>query len=191
MIVPRGEEFLIRYSVEQLTGLYRKENDPKAKIRLLAAIKRKEGENLEEISDGIKRPLTTVGDWLRRMHTKGIHRRYSIKQSGRPKRLTEKEVKELRSILSASPQEQGLPFVMWTTKLVSYFIEQKYGIIYKPRQTRNILRRMRMSPQKPRPSHRRANRKLQEAFKKTSGRLPSLILKTDMRSYFWTRAYSQ
>ena len=186
-----GDDFLFDYSAKQLTGIYAKEKDPKAKVRLLAAIKRKEGGNLIDISKDIKHPLTTVGDWLRRMHTEGLDRRYNIKRSGRPKRLTEEEADELQRILSGSPREQNLPFVIWTTKLVCYFIEQKYGIKYKTRQTRNILHKMSMSLQKPRPSHRKANKLLQESFKKTSEKQPDPSLMTDMRSYFWTRASLQ
>ncbi len=74
-ITPRGESFLPKISIDELNGLYQEENDPIAKIRLLAAILRKEGKTLEEISLTVKHPLTTVGDWLRRLHTEGISRK--------------------------------------------------------------------------------------------------------------------
>ncbi len=41
-ITPRGELFLPKISIDELNSLYQEENDPKAKIRLLAAILRKE-----------------------------------------------------------------------------------------------------------------------------------------------------
>lgn len=190
-IVLKGEEFLPKYTKQELIDLYRKEKDPKAKVRLLAAILRKEGRTLREISDRVKHPLTTVGDWLRRMHLEGISRRYSIKQPGRPRRLTNEQEIKLRSALSGSPQKEGFPFVIWTTKLVRVFIEQRYGVSYNIRQTRNLLYRIGFSCQKPRPAHRRANKKLQEAFKKTSGKEFNHSLMMDMRSYFWTRASSR
>lgn len=189
-IVPKGEGFLPGYTRQELIGLYRKETDPKAKVRLLAAILRKEGMTLREISDRVKHPLTTVGDWLRRMYLKGISRRYSVKQPGRPRRLTDEEIGELGSILSQPPKEQGFPFKFWTTKLAREFIWQRYGASYKIRQVRNLLYRLGMSCQKPRPAHIKANKRLQEEFKKTSGRGFDPSLKMDMRSYFWTRASS-
>ncbi len=67
-ITPRGKSFLPKISIYELNGLYQEENDPIAKIRLLSAILRKEGKTLEEISFTVKHPLTTVGDWLRRLH---------------------------------------------------------------------------------------------------------------------------
>jgi len=189
--VPKGEDFLPKYTKEELLELYRKEENSKAQIRLLAALLRKEGMTLEEISKKVKYPLTTVGDWLRRIYFKGISRRYSIRQPGRPKRLTHEQEIELDSFLSQSPQKAGLPFVLWTTKLVRTFIEQQYGVVYKIRQVRNLLNRLGFSCQKPRPAHRKANKKLQDAFKKNSGKEFKPMLTMDMRSYFWTKASSR
>jgi transposase len=189
--VPKGEDFLLKYSKEELNDLYRKEENPKAQLRLLTALLRKEGMTLEEISRKVKYPLTTVGDWLRRIHNEGIQRRYNIKQTGRPKRITPGQEQELKAILSHSPQKVDLPFVLWTTKLVRLFIEQKYGVSYKIRQTRNLLVHLGFSCQKPRPSHRRANKRLQDEFKKTSSSGSNRMLTMDMRSYFWTKASSR
>jgi len=189
--VPKGEDFLPKYMKEELHDLYRKEENSKAQIRLLAAILRKEGMTLGEISKKVKYPLTTVGDWLRRMHLEGISRRYSIKQSGRPKRLIPEQEIELDLFLSQSPQKAGLPFVIWTTKLVRVFIEQQYGVVYKIRQVRNLLDRLGFSCQKSRPAHRKANKKLQESFKKTSEKEFNPMLTMDMRSYFWMKVSSR
>lgn len=190
-MVPKGEEFLIQFSANQLDKMYREEKNPKAKVRLLAAIKRKEGQKLSDIADSVRHPLTTVGDWLRRMHMKGISRRYNIKQTGKPRRLSDGQIKEIDSIVSKLPSKENLPFAIWTTKLVRQFIEDRYHVKYKLRQTRNILSGIGMSPQKPRPMHRKANKGLQEAFKKTSKKLSGHMWKMDMRSYYWTKASSR
>jgi transposase len=190
-ITPRGESFLSDFSTDKLKDLYQKEREPKAKIRLLAAILRKEGKTLEEISLTVKHPLTTVGDWLRRMHTEGISRKNNKKQSGRPKRLTDKQIEDLKPILFKSPREQGFPFIIWTTKLVVHLIEKLYNVSYKPLQVRRILHRLGLSCQKPRPSHRKANKQLQEDFKKISNNKLSHLLMMDTQSYFWTKASSR
>lgn len=190
-IVGKGEKFLPEHTKEELIDLYRKENDPKAKIRLLAAVYRKENLTFQEISVRVKYPLTTVGDWLHRISLEGISRRYSQKQPGRPKRLTGEQIEELRSILTQSPQEQKIQFKFWTTKLVREFIEQRYGVSYKNRNIRYLLHAFGFSSQKPRRKHLRANEKMQEAFKKTSKTKFVHTLKMDMRSYFWTKASFQ
>jgi transposase len=188
--VPRGDEFLPIYSKDELSRLYHEEKNSKAKMRLLAAILRKEGLTYQEITGRIKYPLMTVADWLCRMHEDGIHRRYSIKQPGRPHKLTEDQLHELESTLVHSPQQKGLPFVFWTTKLVQHYIEKEYQVSYESRQVRNLLYEMGMTCQKPRPQHLKANKKAQEEFKKKfQGELDPL-LKMDSRSSFWTKASS-
>jgi transposase len=186
--IPRGEEFLPLHTKKDLISLYQKENDLKAKVRLLAAIYRKEGLTYQGISERLKYPLMTVADWLRRLHEEGLQRRYSIKQSGRPNKLTDEELSHLESVLLKSPQNEGLPFLFWTTKLVQYYIEQHYNVSYKPRQVRNILHNMGMTCQKPRPEHIKANKKAQKEFKKKLQKELNLSLKMDSRSSFWTKA---
>jgi transposase len=171
--------------------LYHKEEDSKAKVRLLAALLRKEGRTFSEISSFLKYPLTTVRDWLIRLQSGGISRKCNIKQPGRPKRLTDEQIENIKPILSKSPLEQGFPFIIWTTKLVMQLIQMLYNVSYKPDQVRRILHRIGFSCQKPRPSHRKANKNIQEEFKKISSNEFNHSLTMDMRSYFWTKASSQ
>lgn len=186
--VQKGNDFLTSISLDELKKIYKIENNAKAKIRLQACIMRKQGKTLEEISDKVSYPLTTVGDWLRRIHDKGIERRYSIKQSGRPSNLKKNQKEELKGILEESPEKQGLPFRIWTAKLLAYFIEQRYKVAYKIRRVEKLVHELGFNFKKPRQEHRDANKKLQEAFKKTSVEKLSHISKMDGRSYFLMKA---
>ncbi len=125
--VPKGESFLPNFSSKELTELYHKEKDSKAKVRLLAALLRKEGRTFSEISSFLKYPLTTVRDWLIRLQSEGISRKCNIKQPGRPKRLTDEQIENIKPILPKSPLEQGFPFIIWTTKLVIQLIQMLYN----------------------------------------------------------------
>lgn len=177
--------------METLIDLYHREKDAKAKIRLLAAILRKEGKTFDEIGVTVKYPLTTIRDWLSRIHGEGISRKIDIKQTGKPKKLTDDQINQLKPILLKSPQEQGFPFVLWTTKLVIQLIQKLYNISYKPLQVRRILHRLGLSCQKPRPTHKKASKKAQEEFKKTSEKEYNHMQTMDMRSYIWTKASSR
>jgi transposase len=174
-----------------LTYLYHRERDAKAKIRLLAAIFRKEGKTYDEIGLTLKYPLTTIRDWLSLIHIEGISRKTDRKQTGKPKRLTDEQIKKLKPILLKSPEEQDFKFTMWTTKLVIQLIEKLYDVSYKPLQVRRILHRLDLSCQKPRPTHKKASKKAQEDFKKTSEKEYNNMQKMDLRSYFWTKASSR
>jgi len=165
MNIPSGDAFLPEYTREDLLRIYEKEKDPKAKIRLLAAIHRKKGLTFQKIGQIIEYAPTTLRRWLHRMHKEGIHRRYNKKKPGRPKKLTDEQLNQLRSVVMNSPQAVGLLFVMWTTKLVQDYILKTYNVSYSLRQVRNILHYMGFTCVKPRPRHRKASKKAQEEFK--------------------------
>jgi transposase len=189
--VPTGELFLPEHSIKELKILYKKEREPKAKLRLLSAILRKKEYSITDISKHTEVPRMTISDWLRRLHNGGFDNLYDKKQPGRPAKLGKKQLIELERIMEGSPQNQDLPYIIWTTKLVKEFIKEKYDVSYELRQTRNIVRKLGFSSQKPRPMHRKASKKSQEDFKKTSKKISDHMLKMDMRSSFWTKASSQ
>lgn len=189
--VPKGNSFLFHTTTEEIKKLYRNEKNAKAKIRLQACLMRRQEKTLEEISDKVQYPLTTVGDWLRRIYNKGLNRRYSIKQSGRPSWLTKKQKKELKLILDKSPEKQDLPFKIWTSKLLAYFIAERYKVIYKIRRIEKLVHELGFNFKKPRQEHRNANKKLQEEFKKNFERKLGPTWKLDGPSYSLTKASSQ
>ena len=188
--VPRGDIFLPDYELRSLESLYKKEENSKAKVRLQAAILRKKNRTLIEISDVVHYPFTTVGDWLRRLHTGGIERRYSKKQTGRPAWLTKQQKEELKKILDKSPKAQGLPYSIWTTKLFLYFIDQRYNVTYKLRNVEKLVHELGYSIKKARPKHHKANKKAQEDFKKKFKRRFSQDFTTDSRSFVLTKHIS-
>jgi len=181
--VPRGNLFIPDYTLNHLESLYKKEKDSKAKVRLQAAILRKKNKTLTAISDVVHYSFTTVGDWLRRLHTEGIDRRYSKKPTGRPAWLTKQQKKELGRILDKSPKEHGLPYSIWTTKLLLYFIDQKYNVTYKLRNVERMVNELGFSIKKARPQHRKANKKAQEAFKKKFKKKFNQEFTMDSRSF--------
>ena len=72
-IVPKGNDFLPLIDKEEIKKLYKEEKKGLAKIRLQACLFRKEGNTLNYISNKIEYPLTTVGDWLRRIKYSSIY----------------------------------------------------------------------------------------------------------------------
>ena len=64
---PIGGTFLPSHSIPRLERLYRKEKDPRAKLRLLAAMLRKNGRTMGQIADELHTPLGTGHAWLRRL----------------------------------------------------------------------------------------------------------------------------
>ena len=90
--IQKGNKFLLDISKEELKKLYKNEKNAKAKLRLLASMKRKEGMSMDEIANSLQKPKTTIHDWLQRIENRGIKNIYDIKQSGKPPKLTKKQL---------------------------------------------------------------------------------------------------
>lgn len=180
--IKKGNDFLQNISKEELKKLYRNEKKVKAKLRLLAAIQRKEGKTLDDISSYLQKPKTTIHDWLQRIENKGLKNLYDVKQPGKPPRLNKNQLIELEAILNEPPLKQGMPFVLWITNLVQYIILKKFNKKFEVRQIRNIVKKINFTLQIPRQEHRKANKKLQEEFKKNLKQKFNITLNLDSRS---------
>ena len=185
--LPKGHSFLSDYTKEELKNLYKTEKNPKAKVRLLAAVCRKEGKALRDIGDLVEYPFTTVRDWLVRMHKNGLDSRYNGKKSGKPSHLTKNQLQRLDKILNASPEEQGLPFVIWTTKLVQYIILKIFGVKYVLRHVWLLVKKLGYNLKVPRQENRKANKKSQEKFKEELKKKYNITLNLDSRSFVLTK----
>ena len=190
MFVQKGETFLSGTSLTRLEHLYAQEAQAKAKTRLQCAVLRKKGESQPFIADVTSLPVTTVSDILRRFEERGVTARYAVKQQGQPYKLHQCDKIKLKKILSGNPQKQGMPFVVWTTKLVQHVVHKMFKISYTSRHITNIIKSLGFSLQKPRPHHLKANKRLQAQFKKNFGKDFDDLGLLDMRSSFWTRARS-
>lgn len=190
MYVGKGNAFLSTVSLRELESRYHKEKNAKAKIRLQCAVLRKKGNSIPFISEVVGKRASTVSDILRRFEERGLDGCYAIKQKGQPVKITIAERIRLKKVLCKQPLEQGLPFVIWTTKLVTYYIRHKFHKEIVPRQVQRIIKSFSMSIQKPRPEHIKANKRLQAKFKKNFDEGLRGLNKQDMRSPFWTKASS-
>ena len=188
--IQKNNQFLPDISTEKLKKLYTQEKNAKAKLRLLASIQRKEGKTLEEISSFLQKPKTTIHDWLKRIENENLEGCYDIKQKGNRSKLTPQQKEELGKILDESPQSQGIPFKLWTTKLVQYVIYIRHGICYSQSAIWKLTRKLDFSLKVPRQEHLKANKKLQEEFKKKLKQKYNIILNLDSRSSVLTKRTS-
>jgi transposase len=168
--LPKGREFMRMVSTRKLKAAYRGEASKKAEMRLLSAVKRREGRSIDQIASDLEIGRRTVHSWLRRFVERGLQGAHDIKQPGRPKRLRDQQLKSLRKDLIAGPEKFGFSKQLWTTRMVQEHVRRKYKVSYVDRHMRRLLRRMGFSCQKPRPMHYKADKRAQERFKKTSAR---------------------
>ncbi|MBW2974961.1 IS630 family transposase [Candidatus Woesearchaeota archaeon] len=166
----KGKSFLPRVSLERLNSLYSKEHDAKAKLRLLAAIRRKKGESIDDIAWALEKSRRTIHGWLTRFQERGLKAKFDEKRSGRPSYLTHSQLKNLRQDLLKGPPHD--PAGLWLMNDVKQLLKKKYGVIYCRENIFKTLKRLGLSFQKPRPQHYKVDKKEQEKFKKKQSSYP-------------------
>jgi len=160
----KGKSFLPEVSLERLNDIYGKEQDAIAKLRLLAAIRRKKGESIDDVAWALEKPRRTVHGWLTRFQERGLKAKQDEKRSGRPSFLTKSQLKSLRRDLLKGPPHD--PTGLWLLKDIKQHLKKKYGVSYCRENVFKTLKRLGFSFQKPRPQHYKADKKQQEKFKK-------------------------
>jgi len=69
--------------------------------------------------------------------------------SGRPRRLTRRDLTRLRHMLMQGAQAVGLPTDLWTCPRVAWLIQRRFGVRYHPGHVSRLLHGLGFSPQKP------------------------------------------
>ena len=185
--LPKRNQFLPDISLQRVRLLYAGEKNPKAKLRLLAAIHRKQGKSIDEIAYLLSTSRDTVYGWLRRFTTRGIDAKDSIKQSGRPAQLTVKQRVKLVRILEQGPphNRSGL----WTTKELRAMIAKKFKRTYVKQHVWRLLVSLGFSMQRPRKRHyqRPSGEEIVQFKKKLDGKQSTAVRK----DLLWARRMRQ
>lgn len=170
----KGDQFLPQTSLSDLQRFYRKEPHAKAKMRLLAALHRKQGRSLDQIAELLHKPRRTVHCWLQRFQQRGPLAKDAIAQPGRPPKLSLPQRRALLRQLELGPSRQR--HGLWSSRQVRELIHQRYRVSYRPGHVWKILRDLGFSLQRPRPRHRRSASAAEvERFKKKPVAWPEAI----------------
>ncbi len=73
-----------------------------------------------------------------------------LPRPGRTLTLTQEEEREVKSwIFGKDPRQHGFDFGLWTRKIVTDLIENKFGVILSLNSVGRLLHRQGLTPQKP------------------------------------------
>ncbi|MGO8818939.1 MAG: winged helix-turn-helix domain-containing protein [Terriglobia bacterium] len=116
----------------------------------------------------------TLGD-LRRDGYKAIFMGIGLPKgprSGRPRHLSEAQLREVDGVLWQTPRDLGLTGTLWDRKTLSAWIEQRFQVQLRVRQCQRLFRQRGFRLCKPRPLIAHADLERQKTHKKTSGVKP-------------------
>lgn len=158
-------------SMNVLKKADKREKNPKAKIRLLAAKMRKKGKTIEDISKELDIPVMTLTNWFKKIGKEGINGIYDKKQTGRPAKLANNDMKKLSEDLMKGPKACGFSSELWTMKMIREHMKRKFGVEFVNRHTSRIMNKINFTYRKPRIKHyKSADKRSQERFKKRLGK---------------------
>jgi transposase len=108
----------------------------------------------------------SVEYWVHRYEQLGLAGLTEGERSGRPRRLSEKQLQELNRVLRAKPNDAGMRVNLWDGKTLSAWIEKTYQIQLGVRQCQRLFRQLDFRLRKPRPVLAKADPARQKTHKK-------------------------
>lgn|SRR3989338_2321678 len=165
--LPVEEAFLPHVSVTHLKKLAAKEPNAAARVRLLVALHRKQGQRMDAIAVSVSMHRRSVQDILHRFMERGLKAARSAPKSGRKKLLTGVQLKHIKNRLVKTLKASGFERDFWNSKMVAELVRRECGVKYTARHTTRLLSKLGFSYKKPRPTNpRKANLGEIIAFKK-------------------------
>ena len=112
----------------------------------------------------------TVEYWIRSFQKDGLAGLQEGVRSGRPRRLTDEQLKVVGQVLRRPPEEAGLRANLWDGRVLATYLGQEFGVALGVRQCQRLFRTLGFRLRKPRPAVAHADPERQRAHKKSSKR---------------------
>jgi transposase len=120
--------------------LYKNEQDPNARIRLLGIQLLKEGKSPGEIANVLKKNKRTVLNWVRRFKSEGLNGLFDKPGRGRKSKLAKEDEKEFLSALDELKNNKNKDRV--TGEDIRILLKEKFNAEYSLNSVYDLLERL-------------------------------------------------
>lgn len=134
--------------------------------RLHAILMVAQGMSCREVANLLGDSPRTVAYWANRFEAEGLSGLADADRPGRPRRLNEQQLNQIKEALRSNPADFGFAAKLWDGKVLSHFIRERFGVDLGVRQCQRMFRKFGFWLRKPRPLIAKADPEKQEAFKK-------------------------
>lgn len=155
-------------SAEELRKLAAKAQDGRVVRRLLGISLLLEGKSREEAATASGMDRQTLRDWVHRYNAEGVAGLHPRPSPGRPSRLSEAQMAELRTLVVDGPDPEKDGVVRWRCVDLRTAIAERFDVTVHERTVGKLLSRLRLTRLQPRPYHPKKDPEAETAFKKTS-----------------------
>ncbi len=156
------------FDADQLRRFAKRCRNAKQSRRLLAISAIYDGMSRQAASKigGMDRQI--LRDWVLRFNEHGPDGLVDLKAPGGRVKLSEAQLQEFVAIVEAGPDPEKDGVSSWRSQDLVCVIEERFGVSYKERGVRGLLRRLGFVRISGRPQHPDQKPQVIEAFKKTS-----------------------
>lgn len=127
------------------------------------------GVSTAEVARMFSEPLRTVQRWAATLNENGLSGLIDDARPGRPPRLTQDQMENVRQDIEKGPQIFGYVQGLWDGPLLSHHIRIHYDVALGVRQCERIFHNIGYTLQRPRPKTIGSTEEARAAFKKTRG----------------------
>lgn len=105
------------------------------KDRAHVVLLKAKGKKVKDIADVVFRGQTFVKQGIKRYIEGGIEKVKEHQKGGNSRKLTEGQKEELKELLEKEPKKYGFKQNFWSIELLEEFVEKRYKIRYKSKQS--------------------------------------------------------
>ncbi|WP_096171592.1 IS630 family transposase [Cohaesibacter sp. ES.047] len=156
------------FDADSLRRLAKGCRNAKQSRRLLAIAAVYDGMNRADAAKVGGMDRQTLRDWVLRFNEQGTDGLVDIKATGAPMRLSPEQLEEFVAIVETGPDPEKDGVSVWRSQDLVRVIQERFGVSYKERGVRDLLRRMGYVRISGRPQHPEQKPEVIDAFKKTS-----------------------
>lgn len=153
-------------TADGLRALARKQDNRRAAMRMLAVANELDGYEREEAARLAGMSDQALRDAIKRLNAEGIEGLFDRPRSGRPRRLDAEQEASIRADVLKGPDIEADGLSSFTLEDIRQMIAEKHGAEYHIGYVGTVMRRLKLSRQKARPSHPKKDPAAEAAFKK-------------------------
>ena len=155
-------------TLEELHEVREQTEGEKPRERVLAAIGRKQGAQIDTLAERHGVVEKTIRNWLDRFAEQPIEQApYDAPRPGGPSKLTTEQRGHLEEVLQDSPTELGYDQQAWSPTLLLHYVAREYDVEYSKRHARYLLTEAGLSWRTARPRNHEADSEEEAEFQAT------------------------
>jgi transposase len=155
-------------SVKELLKLAKSQTNARLARRIQAVVLAQQGYTCVEIAQMTAHSRRAIQSWVAKYNARSIDGLKEQHRSGRKPNLPSASYELFSSRIDAGPTKNDAVATLYG-KSIQKILNKEFGVVYSLNGVYQLLHRLGYSYLAPRPRHQKANIKVQQDFKKTSG----------------------